>query len=125
MQKELTTQEIIEILSKVTYKNWTLRVIEKGDAVLAQWIFMAPDNHNKAVMEEQRCRKWYISRFSTPSEVIRTAYLAVVAAEAHERDENFLVDGVEIFNPHTNLFHLTSYMLRAKDDVREPLKQNS
>lgn len=126
-QPKKTLEEVEDILSRVKYKDWTLRVLGKGeDTILCQWIFKAKDNDNPDDKElyEQRCRKWYISAYSTDSEIIRTAYKAVKEAEAHEVDENFKFAGISIFNPHVDLLELAIYMKHdARQDVREPLKQ--
>lgn len=124
MQKEKTLQEIESILANVAYKpGWQLRVIEKrSDVVLCQWVFAAPDINNgdaNACAVPQFCRKWFVSLYSTDSEVVRTAYLAVVQAEMHEVNENFTYKNARIFDPHTNLDALAEYMSTAAQDVRK------
>lgn len=127
MQEKKTYEEIQDLLAKVKYKNWELRVIEKTEeSILCQWIFHAKDNDHPETeqLERQACRKWYISRFSTESEIIRTAYKAVKEAEAHEVDENFTFAGIRLYDPHVDLLELAIYMKHdARQDVREPLKQ--
>jgi len=120
MQPAKSLDQIKEILGKVIYKDWELRVIDKhDDTVLCQWIFWAADiNSTNTNDQKQSCRKWYISLYSTDSEVIRTAYLAAIQAEMHEINENFLYDGVRLFDPHTDLVELSGYMRTAKGDSR-------
>jgi hypothetical protein len=124
MQQEAKTlQEIESILALVRYKpGWQLRVIEKtSDVVLCQWVFKAldvDDDGPNAVPTQQFCRKWFISLYSTDSEVIRTAYLAVVQAEMHEINEKFTYNGVRLFDPHTDLNDLAQHMKTAHKDVR-------
>ena len=121
MQPRKSTKEIEDILSRVTYKNWRLRVMEySSEVVLIQWLFDAPDNNNPTVNEfEQHCRKWFVSRYSTTSEVIRTAYKAVLAAEMHEIDENFRYNCIQIFDPHTDIVALAIHMMDAEQDIRQ------
>lgn len=126
MQRKLTLQQLKDILSGVKYKNWTLRVIEKTpDVFLLQWIFYAIDNNFPESTEllPQHCRKWYISAYSTDSEVIRSAWLAVHQAEAHEIDENFTYQGCRIFNPHADLVALSYSSSVIGEDVREEMPE--
>lgn len=110
--------ELGEILDDVRYKNWTYRVTEKGDGWNFQWVFMAPCSLTGKV-EEQRSRKWYVSPWAAKSEVVRTVYKAIIAAEMHEIDENFFYKGAAIYDPHRDveaLVHASTYQ-----DVRAPL----
>lgn len=123
MQRKLTTSDIKNILRKIKYKDWQLRIIEKGeDVVLLQWIFYAVDNDNPSAteLEPQFCRKWYISLYSTDSEIIRSAYLAVQQAEMHELSENFTFEGARLFDPHIDLIALKD--ANIGQDSREPLE---
>lgn len=45
-------------------------------------------------------RKWLISRHSTKSEVVQTAFKAVMTFEEHEIRESFTYKGERIFGPH-------------------------
>jgi hypothetical protein len=125
MQRKLTTQQLKDILSKIKYKNWTLRLIEKGvDVFLVQWIFYAVDNDkpDSTELEPQHCRKWYISAYSTDSEVIRSCHLAVQQAEMHEVNENFTYNNNRLFDPHMDLVELSNKLSdkTIKQDAREP-----
>ena len=128
MQHKLTFDELKHIVSKVKYKDWTLRLIEKvpNDVFLLQWIFYAVDNDKpgSTELEPQHCRKWYISAFSTVSEVIRSAHLAVQQAEMHEINENFTYNNARLFDPHFNLVALSMVAEAIGQDVREPMPVN-
>lgn len=121
MQQAKTFEDVQQILANVAYKQgWHLRVIEKrSDVVLCQWLFSAPDINDGGIPVLQSCRKWFVSLYSTDSEVIRTAYLAVVQAEMHELNENFTYKGARLFDPHTDLDALAGYMGGAVQDVRK------
>lgn len=54
------------------------------------------------VKQEWVGRKWYLSEFMLDDEVVKTAFAAFKAAIEHEVLEAFKVDGVPLFNPHTN-----------------------
>jgi hypothetical protein len=89
----------------VSYKDWEFHIKKKmtngveQDAFYFQIQFVAPDNFN-GNPERQYCRKWLLSEFMTPTELVRTAWLAVQQAERHEMEENFKYKGSDIFNSH-------------------------
>lgn len=129
-QPKKSFEEIEEILSNIKYKNWRLRIMEyHEDVVLCQWIFMALDNdklgEEGSPLDEQRCRKWYISKYSTNSEIVRTTYKAVKEAEMYEVDENFLFMNMRIYDPHINIYDIVAGIREDSitQDVRIPLKQ--
>lgn len=74
-----------------------------GSAYL-QVVFWARDNGRPGVMPiEQRGRKWRLSEHMTPSEVVRTQFMAVMAVVEHEVRELFLYRGGAIFGPHIDI----------------------
>lgn len=98
----MSHERLLMILADIQYRDWTFHVQNKGDGFLLQVSFMAPDSSNGKVAV-QKSRKWYISSHSCRNEVIRTVYKAIVAAEEHERDENFKYKDVAVFDPHRSL----------------------
>jgi len=117
-----TRKEIEEIINKITYKQgWEIRLIDKApDTFLVQVRFMAPDTFNPSGPAElQACRKWFVSVYSTESEIIRTVYLAICQAEQHEIDETFKFNGARVFNPHIDLVKLSEELTNIGDDVRD------
>lgn len=123
MQHAMGIDEMSEIISQIKYKSdWKFRLITKGDGFLFQITFMEKDLTSESEdLEMQFCRKWYISPYSTVSEVISTAYKAVQAAELHEIGERFKYRGKMIFNPHMNYDELVHNIDAIGIDVREPL----
>jgi len=116
----LKKQDIEEIVSQISYKDWRLKVGQNEEHFYLQVLFDAPDN-NTGIIEEQRCRKWQLSVHMCPSEVVRTAYKAVLAAEEHEVGEHFKYKDTLIFNPHVDVEALVSIIGSNKLDVREEL----
>ena len=45
-------------------------------------------------------RKWRLSKFMTKSELVQTAFKAVITATEHEVREQFKYKGTSIFDPH-------------------------
>lgn len=52
-----------------------------------------------------RGRKWRLSEHMTDSEIVQTAFAAVLAAEEHEARELFLLHGQAVLGPHLDLFN--------------------
>lgn len=74
--------------------------------------------------EPQRGRTWLLEEEMTDSEVVLTAFKAILTAEEHETRENFRYKNAKIFNPHIDvdtLVELTkkksSLDLRSQEDM--------
>lgn len=110
----MTYEAVLKILAHIKYKDWTFRLLNKGDGFLLQTEFMAPDSKGPTgELFLQRGRKWYISSYSCIGEVVRTAYKAIEASELHEMQENFKFRGDAIFDPHLDPRDL-SYCIREE-----------
>lgn len=56
--------------------------------------------------ERQFCRKWTLSLHMTASEVVYTAFKAVMAALEHEAREQFRYKGASVLGPHVDVEQL-------------------
>jgi hypothetical protein len=63
-------------------------------------------------------RKWHLSEWSTDSEVVQTAWLAVKTWLEHEARERFTYRGRSVFGPHLSVSALSDLVDRAAFDVR-------
>ncbi len=65
-------------------------------------------------------RKWLLSPYMVRSEIVRTAYKAVMAAEEHEIQEKFRYRGVAVLGPHLHMDELVDLIQEKKlhDDTR-------
>lgn len=95
----MTEEKLRGILSNISFRDWWFEVQNKGDGFLMQAVFMGPDTITGKV-EEQRCRKWYISSHAVDGEVVRTAWKAIEAAVVHEAAEEFYYKATRIYDPH-------------------------
>lgn len=57
---------------------------------------------NTEEVKEWHGRKWYLSKYMTDDEIVKTAYSAFESTVKHEIMEGFTVDGIILFNPHIN-----------------------
>jgi sarcosine oxidase delta subunit len=121
MQQELKFEKYLETLEHIKFKDWKLVGQEYSDCFFMKWVFMERDTTKQEdeTLYEQHCRKWFVSKHSTLSEIIRTAWLAVQQAVQHETEESFLFNGVRMFDPHTDYVDLMKFMSTAKQDIRD------
>lgn len=112
----MTEKEIQKIIDDISYKNYQFKLGNKNGTLYLQVIFLAPDNYTGEV-EPQFCRKWQLSKFMVKSEVVRTAYKAVLAAEEHEVGEHFKYKDKLIFCPHVDVEALLD--IAGRVDIRD------
>lgn len=64
-------------------------------------------------MGEVTGRKWYLSEYMLPDEVIKTVWLAFEVYVRHEALEGFKLDGKALFNPHGDTLDLLTANIRT------------
>lgn len=89
-------------VQEIQFRDWTFRVEPLADGFYVQPTFMAPSTEDGTI-DRQNGRKWYISKFATIDEIIKTVWLGIEIALRHEAMEDFKVDGLAIFHPHTSV----------------------
>lgn len=67
--------------------------------------------------KEYRGRKWYISSHMCKSELVQTAFKAVMTFYEHEIRENFTYKGKRVFGPHFDVEELVA--IADKTETRE------
>lgn len=72
-------------------------------------------------------RKWPLSEFMTETEIVHTAFKALLAAEEHETRELFTYDGVAVCGPHYAIRDLVTLVKLRKlgHDVRDDAMQGA
>lgn len=98
----MTKDTIIDILSQVKYRDWQFHVEERGENIYLQVRFSEQCLCTKQ-LSPQAGRKWILSKWMTKSEVVTTAFKAVMTAEEHEIREKFRYRGRMIFGPHFDI----------------------
>jgi hypothetical protein len=101
--------QVREILENVKYLDWIFFVGEKtnGDPDYLQLQFIAPCTTNGDI-QDWNGRKWKLSSFMTRSEIVTTAFKAVITALEHEAREKFKYKGQPIFGPHIDVEQLVT-----------------
>lgn len=100
----MTQKRLGQILSQVQFNDWAFFYDVMGEGWFIQVRFWALDNERAGMKPTlQQGRKWYVSKFATPAEVVQTAFLAVLTALEHEAREQFTYKGAAILGPHLDL----------------------
>jgi hypothetical protein len=126
-QKPFTFDEVAEIIGRVKFLDRTFRVIKKevveGEPVflvqLTYWEADVEDLEGKALI--QASRKWYVSPFSTATEVVETCYAACLRSMKHVVREHFIYRGRRVMSPHFDIEDRVRMCDEKRYDVRESL----
>src|SRR4051812_6600010 len=92
----VTVARIKDVLSTVDFRDWRFVIEEQGREVFLVVEFDERCNVS-GEPATQRSRKWRLSTFMTVSEIVQTAFFAVLTAMEHEVREQFLYAGRPIF----------------------------
>lgn len=94
-------------LKDVDFDGWDFMVRMDGNRAFLQVGFCDYDAREpkgkKSAKIYQHGRKWMLSPYMTKSEVIQTAFKAVMTAMEHEVREKFRYKGKPVFGPHFNV----------------------
>ncbi len=106
-QPRLSREQIQEILDQISlgpvlYQDYRFRLIESDGIFLLQLVYREQDC-DTLEMSEQHARKWFISAHSTTTEIVRTAYKAVLCSLEHRLGEWFTYDGRRVYSPHRSV----------------------
>ncbi len=118
-----TLGNVEAVVARVGFRGWKFVVGDLGDGFYIQPRFFAPDTET-GINATQTGRKWYVSPFATEEEVVKTWWLATEVACRHEAMEDFKLDGVSIFHPHTSTDSLVE-MQRTSPLVHRPDKETN
>jgi hypothetical protein len=107
MQPRLSIDNVKALIDKIDLgkllDSWHFRVLEKGDGFLLQLRFIAHDTETGEYGVLQSCRKWYVSPYSTSTEVVETAFKACRMAVEHELRESFRYEEQAVYSPHFSI----------------------
>lgn len=87
-------QEMIDAIVDIEYKDWEIKISQRVGSYPYLQVTFWSEGH------EQKGRKWMLSSYMTKSEVVQTAFLAILKAEEHEIREQFRYKGRLIYGPH-------------------------
>lgn len=109
------------LLAQCSYPGYSLHI--EGTFAMPEptWLqarFKAPDNDAPDVTRIQHTRKWLLSPFMTPSELVQTAFKCVLTSVEHEAREQFTYQGARIFGPHFDIEALAALARAGMYDKR-------
>ena len=107
-----------EILRDVSFGEWEFMVRADGERPYLQIRAYEPCNETGKLRRWQS-RKWFLSPYMTKSEVVSTAFKAVMTAVEHETREKFTYYGAAIYAPHHNVDHLVGLCRDHRPDARQ------
>ncbi len=125
MQTPKTFDEITSIVSHIRYhhmnQDWTFHVGLMGsklgvDIFYLQLRYIEPDVETGDTAD-QHGRKWFISPYMTVSEIVQTAFKAVLTSMEHIAREHFEYKGVRVLGPHFDVEEIVKSQI--KHDVRK------
>jgi hypothetical protein len=116
-----TLQSLQSICSQISFEGMDLHCGDDGIALWLQWVFFAPCAETGEACR-QSGRKWRVSHYATPDEVVKTAFAAVLFALEHEARETFTYRGETIFHPHTDVEALVELAQQKRYAKRQEVK---
>ena len=101
-RSSMTVEKVRSVLADVSFQESHFEVEESRGGFLIQLVCEEQDART-GVPEALRGRKWHVSSSDSASDLVRTAFKAVVTWQEHEAREKFLYRGVAVFGPHCDV----------------------
>lgn len=124
--------EIEAVVALITYKQgWSILVREDFDITargardphVRPYLQVKYDGTGEYGSEPWTGRKWMLSQHMTRTEVVCTAFKAVMSAEEHETRELFKYLGHEVFGPHFDVDDIVR--LRDKGELHQDVRADA
>jgi hypothetical protein len=95
----LTDDDILRVLQDIQFNDWIFDLRFDSGRPYLRVRFAGPCN-TTGTFQEWEGRKWFLSSPTSKSEIVQTAFKAVITALEHEARETFRYKGEAIFGPH-------------------------
>ena len=121
-QPKKTLAEVCDIVHQIKFNDRRLVVAVMGDGyyLQVQYMEICIDTMKPEI---QKARKWYVSPFSTETEIVETAFKACRISNEHVLKEHFLYKGYRIYSPHFDVNARIRMCEEKKFDGRTPPKK--
>lgn len=113
-----TIEDIKRIVSQVRFKSHEFHIGEWEGRCYLQVQYNDTDIHTGKV-ERQNGRKWDLSLHATDSEIVQTAFKAIMASQEHIAREFFTFQGQRVYSPHYDVYALVELCKSVAFDERE------
>jgi hypothetical protein len=101
MATRKSIEDVRDIVDRCVFRDRSFEVMPKGDGYLLQVQYWEPDVENPDRGDVlQKARKWYVSPWSTETEIVETAFLACCRSMEHVVKEHFTYRNRRVFSPH-------------------------
>jgi hypothetical protein len=115
----MSETEIQCILADISYQDWEIALVVENEIQFLQVQFEELCMcRTKEKMMRHYCRKWRISPKITKSELVQTAFHAIMTAEEHEIRERFTYKGSAVYGPHFDVEQLAQLYRDKAWDMR-------
>jgi len=94
------------ITDDIEFHSWSIGILMRDRNFFLRVGFWAEDATKAGARKYWTGRKWLLSEHMTDSEVVGTAFKAVMTAVEHETREFFKFQGGAVFGPHISVFAL-------------------
>ena len=101
-RSDLTLANIKSVLADIVFKTHQFNVESASDGFQLQLTCEEEDLSN-GKPELQFGRKWHIGKRASKSEIVQTAFKAVVTWMEHDAREHFRYKGAQVFGPHFDI----------------------
>jgi hypothetical protein len=113
----MTRREMLMVLNDVEFRDWIFYLAPGEDYLQVKFFEHDKTNPDTGLPTLQHGRKWKLSKHMTKSELVLTAFKAILTAVEHEVREEFRYKGRAILGPHIDVDKL--YEVADDYDVRE------
>ncbi len=118
----MKTSEVQAILNTVKYNDWyfvAFGALETPETPSYMRVQFHADCTKTKVAQDWNGRKWVLSEHMVKSEIVLTAFKAMMTAIEHEARESFFVEGQPIFGPHINVDVLIGLYKQGRKELQD------
>ena len=119
-QPKKTFEEVHRIVSEVRCPPYTFKLIEKGPEIWLLQLTYVENDTGTGELSLQKTRKWYISPYSTTTEIVETCYAACLRSAKHRIREHFTYVDRQVMSPHFHIIARVAYCDDGQFDRRIP-----
>lgn len=100
--------DFLLVVERLQYPGFTFKLETRAADVFLSVVCINGTNNETGVAEVWTGRKWLLQSHMTNSEVVQTAFKAVMTALEHEAREQFKYRGVAVLHGHYDLEQMVS-----------------
>ena len=103
MSQQKGLEDFLLIIQRITFPGMGLRLEQRSGEIFLSVVCPEGKNNETGAEEPWSGRKWLLQRHMTNSEVVQTAFKAILTAHEHEARELFLYRGQPVMMGHFDL----------------------